>query len=73
MKKDYPMFIMHTVFYLMALIAGVLLIVKSELHNLEPLRVLEICGSLGGLIYLGEFFREESWFASPKNNEGRGN
>jgi len=51
--------IINTVFYYCSLFAMVFIIIKTDWNSLESLEVFYICGTLGGIMYLGDIFRKE--------------
>ena len=51
--------IMQTAFYYCSLLAMVFIIIKTDWNSLESLEVLYICGTLGGIMYLGDIFKKE--------------
>jgi len=48
--------IINTVFYYCSLFAMVFIIIKTDWNSLESLEVFYICGTLGGIMYLGDIF-----------------
>lgn len=54
-----PWKIMNGIFYCSTLLVTVWYITQFDWGLLTTIQVIEKCGILGGLMYLGEFFRTE--------------
>jgi len=52
--------IINTVFYYCSLFAMVFIIIKTDWNSLESLEVFYICGTLGGIMYLGDILERNN-------------
>ena len=50
----------NSIFYVIAFIGSVYFIIQIDWKNLSSVEVLRNCGSIGGLLFIGGFFRKEA-------------
>lgn len=52
--------IIMRIFQFMALIGSALIVIYTDWKDIEAIDALYVCGSIGGVLFLEQFFRKEA-------------